>query len=463
MSDRIKEHSRHLKSMSAAALEKSLRLTAQAAASFASARLSLNLPAFIEELDTIDDERQRELFCDVDKILLSLLTDDDTKNCEECRDAILKKRDVNIEYMKKLDSYADHFKVYEYVLNRIEYRFISGSLPDDYSDENMTQKIIASIAGVNDKSLSQSMILSVVEELPFRMTKQRFYEIISNGLNAYSGSDEAAVDGLIYMLRSTALLSDSSDDRYKIDDFESVIQEFSALEVSAIAPTAFDELSGKLQSACSRLLDLTDNGLFAQEILNDSAVIAILKSQKLLDMDEAMIKSISTVCEIIEKGIKVSDDSSENGFFESLEGVQEKAAAVYSARSALTDEYRTAYANELESAKLSDGYKALAACSRLLSQSSFAQLEEKLSVPASDSYIDAQTQKLISELKEQFSCIGRLQSRAVMSKLITLVPFFLRTQEQLEDYILTSLQSCSDLAEKIGCIEIINSVISDGV
>ena len=45
--------------------------------------------------------------------------------------------------MELLSAYTDRFTVYEYVLNRLEYRFSGASLEAGYSDEDMTQENFA--------------------------------------------------------------------------------------------------------------------------------------------------------------------------------------------------------------------------------------------------------------------------------------------------------------------------------
>mgnify|MGYP007064544828 CR=1 FL=1 len=51
-------------------------------------------------------------------------------------------RKESTQIMELLSAYTDRFTVYEYVLNRLEYRFSGASLEVGYSDEDMTQEIL---------------------------------------------------------------------------------------------------------------------------------------------------------------------------------------------------------------------------------------------------------------------------------------------------------------------------------
>ena len=65
------------------------------------------------------------------------------------------------------------------------------------------------------------------------------------------------------------------------------------------------------------------------------------------------------------------------------------------------------------------------------------------------SYIEEQTAALISELETFLKSSSKPLARAVMAKLVTMVPLFIRDYNQLEEYIQNSLSSCSDVAEKL--------------
>ena len=83
---------------------------------------------------------------------------------------------------------------------------------------------------------------------------------------------------------------------------------------------------------------------------------------------------------------------------------------------------------------------------------------EEMRKKAGRQFIEEQTAALISELETFLKSSSKPLARAVMAKLVTMVPLFIRDYNQLEEYIQNSLSSCSDVAEKLACIEIIRSL-----
>ena len=124
----------------------------------------------------------------------------------EAADKLLKLRKNVMDKMQVLTAYVDCFVVYEYVLNRLEYRFSGASLEVGYSDEDMTQEILQKLSSETDQTVRQSMLVSIIEQLPMRMTRKRFFQVLAEGMDAYKGSDKEAVDGQLFMLRTAAML-----------------------------------------------------------------------------------------------------------------------------------------------------------------------------------------------------------------------------------------------------------------
>ena len=120
-------------------------------------------------------------------------------------------RKESTQIMELLSAYTDRFTVYEYVLNRLEYRFSGASLEAGYSDEDMTQEILQKLSSETDQTVRQSMLVSIIEQLPMRMTRKRFFQVLAEGMDAYKGSDKEAVDGQLFMLRTAAMLEEPAE------------------------------------------------------------------------------------------------------------------------------------------------------------------------------------------------------------------------------------------------------------
>ena len=86
-------------------------------------------------------------------------------------------------------------------------------------------------------------------------------------------------------------------------------------------------------------------------------------------------------------------------------------------------------------------------------------MEEEEGELADEAWIQSVTAELQTALKNQLSALPRVMSRAVMAKVITMFPLFIREYQELEDYVKSSLASCSDEAEKVACLEILDELL----
>ena len=91
-------------------------------------------------------------------------------------DKLLKLRQNVMDKMQVLTAYVDCFVVYEYILNRVQYRFEEmKKLPDD---TEFAQDVVKYIFGSNDNVAINDSIHAVVGQLPMRMTRTRYIDII---------------------------------------------------------------------------------------------------------------------------------------------------------------------------------------------------------------------------------------------------------------------------------------------
>ena len=76
--------------------------------------------------------------------------------------------------MKLLTALSDRFTLCEYVMNRVEYRFREGNLPQGYGDEELKERLMAYLTSDSDRTAMQLKTVRVLEQLPMRMSKGRF-------------------------------------------------------------------------------------------------------------------------------------------------------------------------------------------------------------------------------------------------------------------------------------------------
>ena len=410
------------------------------------ARIAMNLPVYLDMGEEPSDEYTRisklsAAYCGllgrVNKELVSGL---DEKREEEA----LSLRKESTQIMELLSAYTDRFTVYEYVLNRLEYRFSGASLEVGYSDEDMTQEILQKLSSETDQTVRQSMLVSIIEQLPMRMTRKRFFQVLAEGMDAYKGSDKEAVDGQLFMLRTAAMLEEPAE--FKLETFKQA-------PLSAVSEAEWNKLHDMLADAMEELNSQMDRMLLLQELINDLCVVTMTDGCTWTEQHKTCSSIISFT---LTPG---TDEAALNAMLTALEGIQEQYSMTFQEKSTLVDELMQSSKEQLSEQGMIETFSKLEVLSKLLSSSRFADIEQKQeSETVEASYIEEQTAALISELETFLKSSSKPLARAVMAKLVTMVPLFIRDYNQLEEYIQNSLSSCSDVAEKLACIEIIRSL-----
>ena len=171
-----------------------------AACRYASCRFALNYCMYGDMLsDRNDDSDSLKTFqksfhqlmgeylnnrCDIEKI-------------DELRNQIIRETEA-------ASAYLDCFRIYEYVLNRLEGRF-KESLPV-YEDSQVIDAIMGYIVSAKETAIQNERIKSVLEQLPLRFTKAKFSAIVSQALSIYEGTDQKSLKQVLKMLRSESML-----------------------------------------------------------------------------------------------------------------------------------------------------------------------------------------------------------------------------------------------------------------
>jgi len=98
----------------------------------------------------------------------------------------------------------------------------------------------------------------------------------------------------------------------------------------------------------------------------------------------------------------------------------------------------------------------------LLSNSLFVDFDESEDViMVSESKLANAARQLERDMTELFSKQDRILTRAIMANTMNKLPVFFKDHKEVMDYVRYSLERCSDIHEKIACIEIIRDIMSE--
>jgi len=436
-----------------------LNLTLEASFSYAEASLPLEFLTLIDSYRDLIGETGSAGLCsevlDILEEVNELLSLSAEKGCVPEASGIAALRKRNISFMEKTTDAADVFLCCEYILNRLEHRYTGAKeLPAGYSDLSYTDTILERLSRLpgEEKNL---LIAELFRQLPFRTTKQKFYDALSERLTIYKESDRASLCAMIDLLRSAAGLRISADTELFPELFEVRDALYSA-DLKNLTKTEYDKLSEELLYAGNALNRNSDFGNQLQRVLNQLLILS------LSSVSGEAFSGQSVSWEILKKALD-NDTETAFGLCSQLEGIPEEMSERFREATGLFRDFEEKYPELIgsdDTARLAD---ALRKTMRLLSDSDYASLsgEETDTSPVDENFFREAVSAFLLELSSHASGLGRMSLRAEMAHINGILPPRFASEEALREYIYESLRSCTDTAEKLGCIDIIDQLFAE--
>ena len=388
---------------------------------------------------------------------------------DKAAEKLLDLRQVVMDKMQVLTTYVDCFVVYEYILNRVQYRFEDMELlPEDAA---FAQDVVNFIFGTKDNVAINDNIHGVIGQLPMRMTRSRFFEVIRESISVYKGSDVSSLESFLYMFKTNAMLYKSPHmDKY-FTEFRSILDELAEVDYENITEDMFKIYSEKIRVNASKLNDISDLYMQLGQIINEAYIIAksvkYTKDAESIEAADIVIKGINSL--FIKKesdiwslaeGLSQEDDEAKiywlGEHFPQIEGKQEKIYDSLNTSGAVLDEIIESDQKIIDELGLTEEFVVLKQMSQLNSNSVFAELNETVDeTKVTAGMADEAAEKLIGEVKELFKISSRMVRRAIMANTLEKMPVFFKTPQEVADYITTSLSQCTDEAEKYASKQLI--------
>lgn len=407
----------------------------------------------------------------------------------EKREEAIKKIDTlrNSVYnvVEVLAAYADIFARYEYVVNRCEYLFKEADVPWKYTDEDFTRQIMQYIFSDEDNSVINTKICEIISELPLRLTKNKFFELLSEGMSVYSKTDRETIDDFIYSIRSSSMLALPDRMEY-YRDLAEIYNEVRSVDYASISEATFNEIYKKLEFAADFIEKETNIFMMLQGLINKAYVLIIAapyvdNSAKETDNARDIVENINRNFDN-EDYITLEEDITDKFIF--MEGTPEELQNIIQSVEYVLDSIRNDHISTVKSIMADKLYQGLFVCEKLLADSLFIDLSPEYCLFDENSYVNEKTDasmdenemefniekylntkrdELISELINFFKTNQKLVNRSVMSLIISRLPVFFNNITEVQDYIYRSLSNCTNKAEKLASIEIIRSFMEDSI
>ncbi|MBT9779573.1 hypothetical protein GPL15_24140 [Clostridium sp. MCC353] len=354
------------------------------------------------------------------------------------------------DVMEALTAYADSIMIYEYVINRLERRFITGTAIPETQGE-VISKVMQYICNSKDSVVVNGRISEVVEQLPVRFTRNKFFNMVSDSLSIYIGGERLALDNMMYFLRASAMIYLPESGAEGFEELHQMINELKAADYTKLTKEDYNRLTRLIEDAGQIVTDQLGDVMSFMELINDLYLMELSKSDAVVDLgEEEILKFITSG--IMRKfnqedWTEIEDEISEKLVF--LEGRQESF-------------YEKYLKYEIQDEEIEKPYDViLKKISVLMSGSSFASFEEPAAgeEKADRKWVEQETEKYFETLNQLFQGMKKPVMRAVMAQVLSKLPVCFNSVREIEDYIRNSLDSCTDIYEKETCMELLLDLV----
>lgn len=380
---------------------------------------------------------------------------------EPAADEVVALRERIIADMDVVVAFIDRLRIYEHILNRVEYRFKDSDFDSTYYNTYFTNELMHYILSDKDNVVVNGKIASVIGQLPMRLSRQSFYEHLKGAYSLYHGAQKGTIDDFTYSLRTTSLLTEPDGYRTLMPQMADIIDELASTDYAALDSDGYDKLHGLLEEGAERANRCADYYVLLVSMVND--VYSIVLSDKLslgANTETELARSIIAEINKAELANGAVDDSLVERFVQ-FEGKQERILGTIAQCDYCIHEFGQAYPDELAASGRAQDFETLEKITKLQSGSDFVQLraaDDYDTVPDNE-YADGECEKLIGELASMFADSSVQVRRAIMATVLSQLPVFFNNTEEIQGYINVSLMQCSDIAEQKATVEILKSLM----
>lgn len=435
-------------------------------------RLALNYYTLKEVFDesgglTEDDELAdslNDIHTIIFEVLLNSGSDERSADIENERENISKIDSIRknvTRRMRVLTSYTDALQIYEYVLNRVEFSITGEKY--DVDPDDLSNKLFRYLFSENDKMVINSKIQMVTAQLPVRMTKNRFFDYLSDTLNIYNGSDVKSFDDFCEMIRSTALLEKPEGYGDIYPEIYKMIEQLENTDFRKLDDVTYRALMEQFAMTTAHLTDTVSNHLLTMEVVN--ALYSILLAIPYAGIEKESVEACVSMIRCLHSSY-ISEDSipdEADEYLQKIEGVQETLTEdIMQFESVLPDILKESE-DEIDWIMADKIFGSLSIISKLLSDSLFIEIDDKEFVEdmTDNAYIAEKRDELVGLFTEFFSSHSKEVNRAVMGAVFSNMPVLFNSMQETKEYIEHSLSHCGNESELMACGKILDEMMND--
>lgn len=410
-----------------------------------------------DEIQVLDADEKEKMLSQV-KQAIGCLAD------ESCDFAVLGEkmnhlRDEITDKMDVLTAYTDRMICYEYVLNRMELKYLSKKELSEklaaFEEEEYMKMLEGYLFGSKDQKVALDKIRLIMGQIPVHMTKNKLFERIGEALTLYQDGDKSALDGFLYMVRTSAMLYEPKQEENQFPEILEALQTFEQTDFESLEGEKYNQLVSLLEKTAKEIHEITDFYYEVQNVVNGVYAMALILPYR--EKMSRIEKAGRNVWQALAQG-ELKEE-----LLVPLEGSIEECVEKSSHLESILYEIRSSYKKELMETGLAGQFHDFVLVANLLSDSLFIDLsvsgeeEEKADL----SYVRKCTDELVNELSKKLSQVSKPVKKAIMGLVLEKLPLTFQNSDEVLDYIRVNLMGCQDKAEKCVVLTMLADLIRE--
>lgn len=375
---------------------------------------------------------------------------------------ILEERNRVIKKMQVLTAYTDRFQNYEYVLNRMELNYGPFEQGDD--DDGFTQMVAQYIFDTKDAPVINGRLKEVLGQLPVRMARSRYFDLVKESLSVYKGTDQSALDTFDYMFRSCAMLYEPEGMGIYFKKYGELSDKLETLDYENLDEQQYQELTDSLTETAQSLSEVTDLYVSLQEVINNLYACILSSTANKVEAGEEVRVCREIIADVYAEIVREETDEPAADIlskFFMIEGKQEELQLTRQLLETALEEVKADYLEKAEELGLLNQFRNLFRMNQLLGNSLFIEFKPENEETADEESVKKTAAALVADLEQSFKKRPRPVNRAVIANTINKMPVFFHSAGEVAEYIKCTLEQCRNEGEKQVSKNLIQDIIME--
>ncbi len=368
-------------------------------------------------------------------------------------------------YVEVLIGYSDQLNAMEYMMNRKEARFKKVCMSIE-EDEAFCGRLLQFIFKNDNHVLINEKIKQVIAQLPIRMTKNKFLDYIEQSLDRYKSGELKVFENYIQNIKDTIAPVQIHGYGQYFKEIFNRLEVLLKIDIESISKETYLFITEEILWIADKIKDSMSLYLLTVDLINDA--LGVLYSIKTLD---ETIEERPSIC----KGLKVLSllqNQSISGFtlntelkaaLHTLEGEFERILDNIKDYNECVSLCLNSHTKAIQQYNFEEIFNDIECLDLLQSSNQFALLDEEDSSNCCvDEIILAKAKRQMNAfIKQQFDTKSRFMIRAIISSVLSLLPVFFKSPEEIYTYSTQALLNCRDKDEKQASKLLINQIIEE--